>query len=141
LDLLKDFFKDRDNYAFILLFGSQSSDSASENSDVDIGLFFKDSVDYMALGYESAKLESLLNKKIDMIVLNDIYKKDPLLSFEILSSHNVLLLNDEDSFISFKRSSQLSYLDHKPLIKMNQKALLDRIEANMIGERSFVIKS
>jgi predicted nucleotidyltransferase len=138
LTIIEDFFKNSDNYSFVLLFGSYCNNNATENSDIDIGVYFKGSVDYMTLGYESAKLESLIDKKIDMIVLNNIYKKDPLFGFNVLSNHKVIVVNDEKSFISFKRQAQLYYLDHKPLIEMNKKALLNRIESGNIGDRDFV---
>ncbi len=86
-------------------------------------------------------LESKIGKKIDMIILNDIYKKDPLFAFEILDNHTLLLINDEDSYITFKTSSQLYFLDHKPLIETNEKALLNRIKNDKIGERNFVTEA
>ena len=137
---LKEFFKEK-NFSFVLLFGSYSDGSNGEHSDVDIGLFFEGDVDYMEVGYLSAKLEEKLGKKIDMIVLNDIYKKDPLFAFKILERHTPILVNDEESYISFKTSSQLYYLDHKSLIQMNEKAFLNRIKNDKIGERNFVTKT
>ncbi len=137
---LKIFFKDS-NYNFVIIFGSYSNNSYTESSDIDIGVFFRDKIDYMALGYQTAMLESKLKKKVDIIVLNNIYKKDPLFAFEILQNHKPIIINNEDSFISFKTSSQLYYLDYKPLIDMNKRALLNRIKNNQIGERSFVGES
>jgi len=140
IESLKDFFKDQ-KYAFVLLFGSYSDASQGDFSDVDIGLFFEKEIDYMDVGYQTAMLESKLGKKIDMVVLNDIYKKDPLFAFEILDNHTAISVNDEKSYISFKTSCQLYYLDHKPLIEMNQKALLERIQNGKIGERNFVTEA
>jgi len=139
-DKLREFFKDS-RYEFVLLFGSYSSNTQNELSDVDIGIFFKDKIDYMDLGYQSAKLESKLQKKIDMIVLNDLFRKDPLFAFEILKNHKLIVLNNEKSYIDFKTFSQLFYLDHKPLIELNQKTLLNRIKSGKTGERNFVTKS
>jgi len=140
IDKLREFFKDSP-YEFVLLFGSYSSNTQNELSDIDIGIFFKDRVDYMDLGYQSAKLESKLQKKIDMIVLNDLFRKDPLFAFEILNNHKLILLNNEKSYIDFKTFSQLFYLDHKPLIELNQKTLLNRIKSGKTGERNFVNES
>jgi predicted nucleotidyltransferase len=140
IDKLREFFKDS-RYEFVLLFGSYSSNTQNELSDIDIGIFFKDKIDYMDLGYQSAKLESILQKKIDMIVLNDLYRKDPLFAFEILNNHKPILLNNEKSYIDFKTFSQLFYLDHKPLIELNQKTLLNRIKNGKTGERNFVTEN
>ncbi len=138
IDQLNDYFKHINRYDFVLLFGSYSDGSESITSDVDIGLFYKDEIDYKDLGYQTAMLESKIGKKIDMIVLNDIYKKDPLFAFEILKRHIPVLMHDTDSYISFKTSSQLYFLDHKSLIKREEKVLLQRIQNNKIGERNFV---
>ncbi len=134
---LKDFFENYD-YSFVLLFGSYSSGEKKELSDIDIGVFFKKNIDYMEIGYQSIILEEKFHKKIDITVLNDIYKKDPLFAFEILNNHKPILINDKNSFISFKTLSQLYYLDYKDLIETNRKSLLYRIENNKIGERNFV---
>ena len=137
---LEDFFQDKE-YSFVLLFGSYSDGSQSLSSDIDIGLFFEKDIDYKDLGYQTAMLESKIGKKIDMIVLNDIYKKDPLFGFEILDNHTPILINDKDSYVSFKTSCQLYYLDYKPLIEANEKALLERIKNDKIGERNFVTET
>ncbi len=140
IDQLKDYFKAGD-YSFVLLFGSYSDGTQKSTSDVDIGLFYDKDIDYKDLGFHTAILETKIGKKIDIIVLNDIYKKDPLFAFEILDNHTPLLINNEDSYITFKTSSQLYFLDHTPLIETNEKALLNRIKNDKIGERNFVTEA
>jgi len=137
---LKHFFADK-TYPFVLLFGSYSDATFNEMSDVDIGIFYANDVDYKDLGYTIAMLETEIDKKVDMIALNDIYKKDPLFAFKILQNHTPLLMNDEKAYIAFKTASQLYYLDHKPLIAMNERMFAQRIENNQIGERNFVTET
>jgi len=141
IEQLHDYFKNQDRYSFVLLFGSYSDGSESVTSDVDIGLFYEGKVDYKDFGYQSAMLETKIDKKIDMMVLNDIYKKDPLFAFKILEKHTPILIHDEKAYISFKTSSQLYFLDHQPLIQREEKALSDRIKNDKIGERNFVTES
>jgi predicted nucleotidyltransferase len=136
IDIIQAYFKTK-HYAFVLLFGSYANHTFSEQSDIDLGIYFNGKIDYMALGYDTAELESLLGKKVDVVALNDIYKKDSLFAFNILENHTVMLLNDEKKYINFKTSTQLYYLDRKELIEMNRKALKKRIETNTIGERNF----
>jgi len=136
IDIIQAYFKTK-HYAFVLLFGSYANHTFSEQSDIDLGIYFNGKIDYMALGYDTAELESLLGKKVDVVALNDIYKKDSLFAFNILENHTVILLNDEKKYIDFKTSAQLYYLDRKELIEMNRKALKKRIETNTIGERNF----
>ena len=137
IDTVTTYFKNK-NYSFVLLFGSYNSNSFSEHSDVDIGIYFPEKISYMTLGYDIAQLESLLEKKVDIVVLNELYKKDSLFAFKILENHSPLVLHDTKAYIDFKRKSQLYYLDRKNLVEMNSINLNDRIENNRIGERNFV---
>ena len=136
IDILKSYFSDKE-YGFVLLFGSYADGSYGEHSDVDIGVFFKEKVDYKTLGFDVAMLESKLEKKVDLIVLNALYKKNPLFAFEILQKHEPLMINDSKAYIDFKTSTQLYYLDHAPLLEQNRASLLYRIEKDKIGERNF----
>ncbi len=136
IDIIQAYFKTK-HYAFVLLFGSYANHTFSKQSDIDLGIYFNGKIDYMTLGYDTAELESLLGKKVDVVALNDIYKKDSLFAFNILENHTVILMHDEKKYIDFKTSAQLYYLDRKELIEMNHKALRKRIETNTIGERNF----
>jgi predicted nucleotidyltransferase len=136
LNRLQEYFDDS-TYEFVLLFGSYSNDTNNALSDIDIGVYFQDSVDYLELGYHIAKLETIFNLKIDMIALNDIYKQNPLFGFEILKNHKPIIINNQEKYIEFKTKSQLYYLDAKPLIEQNRASLKQRIANNTFGERDF----
>ena len=133
---LKNFFKNSDE-SLILLFGSYANNKEHNLSDVDIGVFFKESVDLKKLGYLNATLEARLNKKIDIVVLNEIEKKDPLFAFNILENHIVLHQEDEAIYINFKTAVQLSYLDHKYLIDQGMRDIQRRINSNSFAERNY----
>ena len=133
---LEEYFSDNID-VFVLLFGSYANDTAGSMSDVDIGIYFKHSVDLKYLGFLSATLEAKLEKKIDLIVLNDIEKKDPLFAFNILQNHRVLKVNDEDTYINFKTAVQLSYLEHKELIDQSMQDLHNRVHHNHFARRNY----
>lgn len=135
-DILADYFKNK-NYSFVVLFGSYNSGSFSELSDIDIGIYFTGKVNYMDMGYDAVQLESALEKKVDIVVLNDLYKKDALFAFKILENHSPLVVHQQKVYIDFKKKSQLYYLDREKLLEMNTKNLQGRIEKNRIGERNF----
>ena len=139
-DRLKDYFKESP-YSFVILFGSYAKGTANAASDVDIGVYFDGEADLLDMGYRSEILGSIVDKKIDMIALNDIPRKNPLLAFEILDNHTPLLVNNEDDYINFKTASQLSYLDHLDLIESNRNALLGRLRENKFGDRNFVTEN
>ncbi len=139
-DTVQTYFQHK-KYSFVLLFGSYNSNTFSEHSDIDIGIYFPDKINYMDLGYDVAQLEAMLHKRVDIIALNGIYKKDSLFAFNILGNHSTLLVNYKKTYIDFKTSSQLYYLDRKELIEMNHLALQNRIKNHTIGERNFVGKN
>ena len=130
---LKDYFQKKP-YAFVLLFGSYAKGDAHTMSDVDIGVWCRGEVDFMEIGYDTAMLEGVLGKRVQVVALNDLYKKDPLFAFEILASHVPVVINDRKLYDDFKREAQLYYLDHLPLIEQNREALRKRIESGKVGE-------
>ena len=130
---LEEFLDDVE--AFVLLFGSYANDTAGSMSDLDIGIYFKHRVDLKSLGFLSATLEAKLDKKIYLIVLNKIEKKDPLFASNILQNHRVLKINDENIYINFKTAVQLSYLEHKDLIDQSMQDLHSRIHNNHFAKR------
>jgi len=133
---LKNFFENCEE-SFVLLFGSYASKKEHSLSDVDIGLFFKEEIDLKKLGYLNATLEAKFNQKIDIVVLNDIEKKDPLFAFNILENHIVLNQQDEAVYINFKTAVQLSYLDHKYLIDQGMRDIQRRIDNNSFAKRNY----
>jgi len=133
---LKAYFRDSD-YAFVLLFGSYADGKENSMSDVDIGLYLNRKVDLKQVGYDAAMLGKKLSKKIDLTILDDIEKKDPLFGFNVLSRHKVIVAEDKEAYVRFKTDAQLSYLDHKPLIDANLAAFKERIKAGKIGERDY----
>jgi len=78
----KKYFESRKDVAFAFLFGSQSRDNATIRSDVDIAVYFypekKRPLEVEAeVFYEGedriwADLERLLNKEVDLLVLNRV---------------------------------------------------------------------
>lgn len=131
--MLKDYFATKP-YAFVVLFGSYANGSASAMSDVDIGVFCTGEIDYLALGYESAQLETLLHKRIDIVALNGIAAKEPRFAFELLKNHEPLAVHDEEAYIAFKTAVQLNYLDHLPLFLLQDEALKKRLDTGTFGE-------
>jgi len=134
---LEDYFEKETSYPFVLLFGSFASGKAAPTSDVDLGIYAGSEVDYLEIGSHITRLESLLQHRIDITVLDGLERKEPLLAFEILENHRPLVIRDDESYIAFKTRAQLAYLDARPLIEANRRALRARIENNHVGERNF----
>ena len=123
---------------FIIVFGSYAKEHYSELSDIDIAIHFSKMPDILELGYIIAKLEAKLCKKIDIIILNELYKKNAKFCRQIITEGIVLYVSDNNKFIEFKKNSLLYYLDLKDLYEKNIKKFLERIERNKIGEQNYV---
>ena len=74
---------------------------------------------------------------MDLVVLNDLYKRKPNFAFQVISSAKLLFTKDEDLFVDFKKNVFLYYLDSKPLIEMVKANMNKRIETGAFGERNF----
>lgn len=122
----------------VLLFGSQAKDETDARSDVDLGFLFRDDPDYLRMGYHVAKLESIVNRRIDPLLLNSLERKNPLLAHEVVENHRLVYLKDKERYIDFKTAARLFYLDSLPLIEANRKSLRERIREDKIGERCYV---
>jgi len=119
---------------FIVLFGSRGKNFMS---DLDIGIHLKTDLDLLTQGYIVSKLESIFNRKIDLVLLKHLFRDDAKLCYNIVSKGKVIYLSDEKSFVAFKRETFLYYMDTKPLFDMIAKNLDRRVEDKCFGRRNY----
>lgn len=119
---------------FALLFGSYASHNASILSDIDIGICFANEPDLLAIGLIITKLETETGKKIDLIILNHLSFKRPLLSYNITKNHIPIIINSQKKYGDFKTNSLYGYLDFKPILDAQSKALDERISHGTYGK-------
>ncbi len=136
-DKITHVLKGDNNIVFALVFGSQANRQANQLSDVDIGIFTTDDIPILRLGRIVSALEKIGKKEVDLVVLNDLYKRKPNFAFHIISSAKLLFTKDEDLFVDFKKNVFLYYLDAKPLIDMVKAGVNKRIETGAFGERNY----
>ena len=108
---LKDFLKKEKNVLFAYLFGSYVDGSYRQDSDVDIAVYLKNSSFDKELEIIH-KLSKLLNKKIDLSVLNrarNLYLIENIL-------RNGIILKDNQKRLDYEVYKHHQYLDFK-LIK------------------------
>jgi len=139
IEKLKVYFVSQESveYDFVLLFGSYSSGKTDFYSDVDIAIHMPADISLVQTGTIISDLENLLDRRIDLVFLREIYKKDALFAKNIVENHQKIDIKDETKWVDFKRESMLYYFDNEPLIKMNRKALLNRIKRGKVGERNY----
>jgi len=119
-----------DSYNFIinaLLFGSCANNTQHVISDIDIAIEINKDIDIFTIGDIISKLESATNKKIDLVILNNLYKKSPLLAYNIYLQHKIIFLKDEKSFKSFKENALHYYMDFEHILDEQNRAFLQRI--------------
>ena len=68
---------------FALIFGSNAIGKVRNKSDLDVGIYFDKDLDLLFLGKFITDLEKITKKKIDLLELKDIYKKLPVLAYQI----------------------------------------------------------
>jgi len=123
---------------FAICFGSQTQETATPISDIDAGIYLEDDeIDLTVIGQVIAALEKCCSRKIDLVILNALFKKNPLLSFRIISEGRLLFCRDETSLISFKKNTYLYYIDVKPLLARINSSFLDRLNSGRFGERNY----
>ncbi|HHT9124212.1 MAG TPA: type VII toxin-antitoxin system MntA family adenylyltransferase antitoxin [Candidatus Brocadiia bacterium] len=81
-DALRRYFENRKDIAFAFLFGSQARGKATKLSDIDIAVYFypqkrcpveyEEEIFYAGEDEIWAELEQLLNKEVELLVLNRI---------------------------------------------------------------------
>lgn len=132
--LLIDVLARYESIVFALLFGSQCSGNLRFDSDIDIALYFEALPDLLMLGEIIAQLENATNKKIDLIVLNDLHAKNPLLAYNITGQHDILINHDRDRYEVFKHRSYINYFDFEPIIVAQNKKLIEELKHGNFGK-------
>jgi predicted nucleotidyltransferase len=118
---------------FAYLFGSQVKGQTRLGSDLDIAIYFKNEPDITAIGALVLELEAAANCEVDLVSLNDLYKKNPKLAYSIIDEGILLLCLDEALLAQYKKMSFLSYLDFKPIIDLFTRKLYERVSNNMFA--------
>ncbi len=113
---LKDILLEFEAVEFAYLFGSFASNSTSAHSDIDVAIYVKDGYDSFDIGLSvHHKMEILLNKSIDLIVLNDV--KNYRLLKDII--YQGILLKDSENRPMFEVQKQheiIDYFDFKRML-------------------------
>ncbi len=107
LELLKDYFKGREDIVFAFLFGSAIKGKVRKEGDVDIGVYFwpEKDLEWEAFGkaYKGEArigldLERLLKKEVDIIVLN---RARAILADEIVRKGSPIIVRDKGLLMDF----------------------------------------
>jgi len=134
IEQLKEVLDKYDYIDFALLFGSYVDDSAKTLSRVFIAIYTNRTIDLLEQGYLVSMLEDALDKPVDLVLLNDLYKHHAKLAFNIIGKHQVILQRDRKKYIEFKTYTYKYYFDQEPMYRMFDKSLHTRIERGTYGK-------
>ncbi len=139
-DRISDYLKGYDTICFSLAFGSAVENNGANFrpfSDLDIGIFTSDDIPLLEMGRIVAGLEKIVKRKIDLVLLNDLFKKKPNFAFRVIKTSRLLFTKDEDTFVDFKRKVFLYYLDVKPMLETVKAAMDKRLKTDTFGKRNY----
>lgn len=133
-----EYFNKFDYIEFALLFGSYASGKERFLSDIDFGIYVSKELELLEQGLMIYELEAITDKKVDLIVLNNLYKKNPEFAYNIVTNCKILSCRSKKSFIDYKTQSFLYYFDTDFLRKEVNEAFLKRLKQGKFGERNYV---
>ena len=134
---IKNYLEQYSSIDFALIFGSFTSGKMSRKSDLDLGIFTVESIDLILLGRMIVDLEKITNLKVDLIELNNLYKKSPLFAYQIVTNHKILFSRDNKRYIDFKRRTFLYYFDTEKLRESVNSTFYKRISSKKFGKRNY----
>jgi uncharacterized protein len=129
LQQLREALETDNALAAVYLFGSCARSTATDISDIDIGILFLLAIDEsryfdLRLEFLSRIMAILRTDKVDLVVLNHA----PLhLAREIVAHGNLLLERDPRQRASFEADSIERYLDFKPFLAVQVRAIKEHL--------------
>lgn len=124
---LKPFFEDNKDIDFAYIFGSQVSGKTNSESDIDIAVYLNKNKtkDYFEKRVSFiTKLEAILKKRIDLIVLNEI--KSIFFKFVIIREGKLVFERDHSKRVDFELRVMQEYYDFQPFSEQYNKAYSKR---------------
>ena len=125
------------DYDFIVntvVFGSYANSKMGEFSDIDMAIETSREVGILELGGIISNLETCTNKKIDLVLLNSLYKHRPLLAYNIYINHKIIFIKDMQRYNDFKINALHYYMDFKYILDEQNKAFRQRVANGNIGK-------
>jgi len=125
---LEEFFADRTEVQFAILFGSTAKGQTNALSDVDIAVMvnpqFRDTTPY---GYQATLTADLMHtlerNDVDVVILN---KAPIMLKYQVLFYGKFVHIRDMEARIQFQVDTINQYDDFKRLYQVHEEAWLQR---------------
>ena len=123
---------------FALLFGSYAEGRATGVSDLDVGIHTNREISILDLGSIACALEDAASKKVDLVLLNGLYRRQPSFAFELVARGKLIFCRSLSEYVAYKKNTYLYYLDSAYLLRLVDRSFQRRLEERRIGERNYV---
>jgi len=118
----------------LLIFGSFAKGNAKSLSDLDIAVFTTKELDILEFGMLVSDLEKMTQQRVDLVILNELHKKNAKLAFNILQNHELVFSNSREEYVTFKSDTMQYYFDIAPMYAMFDRGLIQRLENGTYGK-------
>lgn len=132
---ISEFLLKQSDILFFVFFGSFARNGYDEFRDIDVAVYMTEQPELMRLGFIISELEFISDYKVDVIVLNDLYKSDPVMSQEIVGDHEMIPNHNirdveeiKEIFAEYCVRSVNAYEDTKQLRDLMDSAFRRRIK-------------
>ncbi|NPA91069.1 MAG: nucleotidyltransferase domain-containing protein [Chloroflexi bacterium] len=119
---------------FAVLFGSAAAGRLLPMSDVDVGIHVRREISLDELGALIVHLERVVGRDVDVVVVNDLPRTNPVLAMETVGKGLLLFARDRDQYTAFKTRCLLAYMDTEYLRRLVRDAFRRRVSEGRIGE-------
>lgn len=129
INIIKEYFINREDISTVYLFGSVAKNRATKGSDVDIAILFTEDLpllDRFDRKLEIANdLEDLLKLKIDVV---DLETADPYFIHQVMLGKEIILDKNTERRVSFEVKKREEYFDRKYFYDLYYNQALKRLE-------------
>ena len=129
---ITQYLRKQPDVVFVYLFGSFIERESYR--DIDVAVYFQPDIKLLRQGELIAGLELATKVDIDLIRLNNLYKKQPAFVYEILKKGRVIINKNQEIHHHYKSKTLRYYLDTNYLRKMMDEAFEKRMKDNQFGE-------
>lgn len=136
-EIIKRYLQKREDILFAFVFGSFLT--RANYRDIDIAVYFKEAPGLMELGLVHSELGDLLKTKVDVISLNGLPGKLPVMAHQVASTGKLVKNKDEDALIAFRENAMRHYFDTAYLRAQMNKAFETRLDQHAFGKRNYLI--
>ena len=126
---MAEFFPQQKDVSFVYVFGSVAKDKTYSNSDVDVAVDLKGTLNSQQRFQRRLELISelgglLKTPKIDLVILND---SPPLLAFNIIVDGKLVFCRDKLKRIHFEAKTMSMFFDQQYYFKRHSQMAIERI--------------